>query len=345
MIFKFIQARIILFLLVFAVNAHLVQAQSVEHVQFAVFGSSVIVSYDLIGGSPDMLYTVDLFLSADAAARYQAVSPLEVSGDIGFGIHPGKGKSIKWQPCKSVNYPAASFKVNATFTPKASDNGNQKHLDDFMEMVYVEGGTFKMGCNDLADSKPIHSVSLGGYYIGKYEVTQKQWQEVMGTRPSFHAACDNCPVENVSWDDVEQYIKKLNEKSGNHYRLPTEAEWEFAARGGLQSQKFDYCGSNTLDEVAWYSSNSGGTTHPIGQKQANELGIFDMSGNVLEWCFDGFSEYQPGKRVNPVGNSQSEEYVVRGGSAKSNAKKNRSTYRQFGPRDKAYHDLGFRLAL
>jgi formylglycine-generating enzyme len=183
------------------------------------------------------------------------------------------------------------------------------------EMVEVQGGTFQMGSNDgESDEKPVHSVSVSTFYIGKYEVTQKQWRDVMGTSPSYFKNCDDCPVEQVSWDDVQEYLKKLNSKiTGKKYRLLMEAEWEYAARGGNKSNKYKYSGSNNLNELAWYETNSGNKTHPVGGKQANELGIFDMSGNVWEWCSDWLGSYSSNLAQNPTGADTGYYKVFRGG--------------------------------
>ena len=175
---------------------------------------------------------------------------------------------------------------------KAEKAEQDRIINDYVNsMVYVAGGTFTMGATNEqgsdadSDEKPIHSVTLSSYYIGQTEVTQELWEAVMGSNPSEFKGAKR-PVENVSWDDCKEFILKLNAKTGKSFRLPTEAEWEYAARGGNKSQGYKYSGSNTLSDVAWYDDNSGGTTHEVATRRANELGIYDMSGNVWEWCSD-----------------------------------------------------------
>jgi len=189
------------------------------------------------------------------------------------------------------------------------------------EMIFVKGGTFSMGSNDgEANEKPIHEVYVDDFYIGKYVVTQKHWKEIMGNNPSRFKG-DNLPVEYISWNDLQQFIKKINQKTVKHYRLPTEAEWEYAARGGKEtiheSFQTKYAGSNNIDNVAWYGyEKSGKKTQPVGTKQPNELGIYDMSGNVWEWCSDWYDKYyySNSRQNNPQGHNSGKYRILRGGS-------------------------------
>jgi formylglycine-generating enzyme required for sulfatase activity len=214
-------------------------------------------------------------------------------------------------------------------------------------MVYVAGGTFTMGCtyeqgdDCFDDEKPAHEVTLSDFYIGKYEVTQAQWKAVMETNPSRFSGCDNCPVEKISWNDVQKFIRKLNQKTGKTYRLPTEAEWEYAARGGKGSKGYKYSGSNNAGEVAWYDRSR---THPVGQKRANELVIYDMSGNVLEWCQDWYGSYSSSSQTNPKGPSSGSYRVIRGGSWGHYARGVRVSFRFYITPDIRISNLGFRLA-
>ena len=204
-----------------------------------------------------------------------------------------------------------------------------------------------MGSNDGGiDEKPVHSVTLSDFFISKTEVTQKEWKEVMGNNPSSFKG-DNLPVETVSWNDIQKFIKKLNTKTGLNYRLPTEAEWEYAARGGVKTQNSasqKYSGSNNIDEVAWYYSNLGSKTHSVGGKKANELGIYDMSGNVWEWCNDyDSSYYKNSPKNNPQGASSGSYRVYRGGCWSYSAKYCRVAFRYNNYPDYSRNFLGFRL--
>ncbi|MCR9098995.1 MAG: SUMF1/EgtB/PvdO family nonheme iron enzyme [bacterium] len=219
-------------------------------------------------------------------------------------------------------------------------------------MVRVSGGSFTMGCtseqsNCDDDEKPAHRVELSSYRIGKYEVTQAQWEAVMGSNPSKFSGCSSCPVEQVSWNDVQEFIRKLNRMTGGSYRLPTEAEWEYAARGGSRSRGYKYSGSNNLGSVGWwYDDNSGNKTHPVGKKSPNELGLYDMSGNVWEWCSDWYDSdyYSSSSGRNPKGPGRGTYRVIRGGGWINDARSCRASRRiSFSP-DYRYINLGFRLA-
>ena len=186
-------------------------------------------------------------------------------------------------------------------------------------MVAVKGGTFTMGATSeqtgaYSDESPTHLVTLSDYYIGETEVTQELWQAVMGSNPSNFTGNLQRPVEKVSWNDCQTFITKLNALTGETFSLPTEAEWEYAARGGNKAQGYLYSGSNTIGDVAWYTSNSSSTTHPVKTKQPNELGIYDMSGNVWEWCSDWYGSYSSSAQTDPVGPSSGSYRVLRGGS-------------------------------
>ena len=219
------------------------------------------------------------------------------------------------------------------------------------EMVEVRGGTFRMGGTseqgsdaDSDDEYPVHSVTLSGYYIGKTEVTQALWKAVMGSNPSRFKG-DNMPVECVSWDDCQEFIRKLNSLTSQNFRLPTEAEWEFACRGGNNSRGYKYSGSNYIDNVAWYDGISGDKTHPVATKLPNELGIYDMTGNVWEWCSDWNGKYSSGAQTNPKGPYDGSYRVVRGGSWDDNAKGCRSSNRTCNSPGYRADYLGLRLSL
>ena len=215
------------------------------------------------------------------------------------------------------------------------------------EMVLVEGGTFQMGSNDgRDDEKPVHAVSVPTFYMGKYEVTQKLWQEIMGNNPSGLKNCDNCPVENVSWDDIREFLRKLNAKTGKNYQLPTEAEWEYAARGGNKSRNYKYSGSDNPDSVAWYGYNSDSKIHPVGQKQPNELGLYDMSGNVWEWCSDWYNGnyYNSSPSLDPKGPDEGINRIMRGCSYHGTTDCLRTAFRfGSGPEGCGDCSVGFRI--
>jgi formylglycine-generating enzyme required for sulfatase activity len=219
------------------------------------------------------------------------------------------------------------------------------------KMVGVEGGTFTMGATSeqgtsdpYDDEYPTHSVTLSDFAIGETEVTQELWQAVMGSNPSYFKG-SNKPVEYVSWNDCQTFISRLNSLTGKNFRLPTEAEWEYAARGGQKSKGYKYAGSNTLSDVAWYSDNSSSTTHDVKGKQANELGLYDMSGNVYEWCQDWFGTYSSSAQTNPTGPASGSYRVRRGGGWSTDARFCRVSYRDCSTPTYYRNRLGLRLAL
>ena len=187
-------------------------------------------------------------------------------------------------------------------------------------MVGVQGGTFTMGATDEQGSDaseneyPAHEVTLSSFSIGQTEVTQELWVAVMGSNPSEITGNLQCPVDHLYWDDCQTFIEKLNQLTGRNFRLPTEAEWEYAARGGNKSQGYKYAGSNDVNEVAWHSGNSDASSHPVATKIPNELGLYDMSGNILEWCQDGYGSYSSTAQIDPVGPITGSERICRGGS-------------------------------
>ena len=252
-------------------------------------------------------------------------------------------KACPWEDC--ADYGKAILPMRAKFCPicgRPLQGNTEPSEQTFMvkgvefKMIKVEGGTFSMGATSEQSSdafdyeKPVHSVTLSDYYIGETEVTQELWEAVMGSNPSYFEGNDQRPVERVSWTDCQEFINKLNRLTGKKFRLPTEAEWEYAARGGKYSRGYKYSGSNNADEVAWYWRNSGDEylsgewdkdriiennckTHPVKTKKANELGLYDMSGNVGEWCNDRYGYYQSNSQTNPTGPSEGESRVLRGG--------------------------------
>ncbi len=261
---------------------------------------------------------------------------------------------------------------NAKLSPNWSSDATAEQkriLGELVEsMVLVEGGTFTMGAQDSNkngtnyDSKvysgesPTHRVTLSDYYIGKYEVTQEQWQAVMGNNPSEYKG-NRKPVEKVSWNECQEFVRKLQALTGLKFVLPTEAQWEYAARGGNKSQDYKYSGGNDLFSVGYFRSlykygtydddkgNSDGEVHPVGQKSPNELGLYDMSGNVAEWCQDWYEEYSRSSQTDPIGPTTGSCRVLRGGSAFVLAECCRVFSRNYGIPGYHYNYCGLRLAI
>ncbi len=238
---------------------------------------------------------------------------------------------------KSVINASADTSDNLSFTVKGVE----------FKMIKVDGGTFSMGAiKGKADEKPVHQITLSDYYIGETEVTQQLWEAVMGNNPSYWKGAA-LPVEYVNWEDCQAFIKKLNVLTGKKFSLPTEAQWEYAARGGKKSKGYDYSGSNTLDNVGWYDGNSGNRTRPVICKSANELGIYDMSGNVWEWCQDWYASgyYVSSLQTNPMGPASGAYRVLRGGSGSNRATFCRVANRGCNTPSERYSNFGLRLAL
>ena len=257
------------------------------------------------------------------------------------------------KPKPAVTKPKPAVKPKAKPAPRrnSSTANFSAELNKLINnMVYVSGGTFTMGDTSEQgsdaddDEKPTHSVTLSSYYICKYEVTQALWRAVMSSNPSNFKG-DNLPVECVSWNDCQTFINRLNSYTDRNFRLPTEAEWEFAARGGNYSRHYKYSGSNYISDVAWYDGNSGNRTHPVGTKQANELDLYDMSGNVWEWCSDWYGSYSSYSQNDPTGPNSGSNRVGRGGSWYGSAWFCRWSNRGDITPGSRYDGLGLRLVL
>ncbi len=215
-----------------------------------------------------------------------------------------------------------------------------------INMIAVEGGTYIMGDtlgegND--NERPAHKVTLNNFYISDKEITQKQWRKIMGTSPSSVKNMDFLPVDNVSWKDIQEFVAKLNQLTGKKYRLPTEAEWEYAAKGGNKSQGFRFSGSNNLSEVGVYADNSGNIPNTVGRKKPNELGIYDMSGNVWEWVQDQYYDYTEETQTNPLGTGNKTTGISKGGSWSDFSRLCRITIRKGTTFERRSADLGFRI--
>jgi formylglycine-generating enzyme required for sulfatase activity len=265
-----------------------------------------------------------------------SVGQTPFNGSLTFGNHILRIQQDykKIEKSVSISQVGGETSFNLSFvTQSASGNVN----GTIIEMVAIKGGTFQMGSKESRDEQPIHSVTINGFSIGKTEVTQAQWKSIMGSYPSNFKG-DNLPVENVSWDDVQIFIGKLNAKTGKSYRLPSEAEWEYAAG------KIDEI---SLGDYAWYDTNSNKTTHPVGTKQPNQFGLYDMGGNVWEWCNDWYEEtyYSKSQPENPKGPSTASSRVRRGGSWLDGPSYCRVAFRGNGTPVIRSYNLGFRLVL
>jgi len=291
-------------------------AQTITNVQARQEGLEIIITYDMAG----QLQSGDEIMvgySTDGGRNYKLLRT--AYGDVGKNVKPGTGREISFLVNDAVAGNNASFKVFVISAPPG--------------MVFVAGGTFQMGSNSESDEKPIHTVTISGFFMDKTEVTQAEYRKVMGKNPSNFSGCDDCPVENVSWNDANAYAQKVGK------RLPTEAEWEYAARGG---------GNNDLNTPGWYNNNSGSKTHPVAQKQPNELGLYDMSGNVWEWCSDWYNDsyyYRSSPKNDPQGSNSGSTRVLRGGGWNVNVNRCRVADRNYSYPENRVNRIGFRLVL
>lgn len=285
-------------LLVVSIIVVPITAQTFKNVRAKQDGLSITVQYDMSG----KLFRGDkvaLTYSIDNGDNYSIINQAE--GDIGPDVLPGKNNEINWLLIDNDFIIGRIINFRVVTIPEG--------------MVYVDGGQFtRIGIDDKKKEKTEHSITLGSFLMDETEVTQREYRHIMGKYASDYTGCMECPVENVSWFDAMEYAKMIGK------RLPTEAEWEFAARGGVEANReHDYSGSNKIDEVAWYLSNTE-SKQPVGKKNPNAIGLYDMSGNVWEWCADWFHDdyFQIANNENPKGPDYGTEKVVRGGSWFSN---------------------------
>ena len=235
---------------------------------------------------------------------------------------------------------------------KSQDDLTFTIKDISFTMKYVKGGSFKMGAtseqtDDAKDNEsPVHRVKVSSFYMGETEVTQDLWNAVMDNNPSYFKG-DNLPVDRIKWDDCQEFIRRLNSLSNNlyHFRLPTEAEWEYAARGGKHSNGTKYSGGSEINSVAWFADNSSKTTHSVKSKLPNELGLYDMNGNVWEWCSDWFDNYKSKKQTDPQGPTTGIYRVLRGGSWMDRAERCRVSLRNPYWPTEGPHTVGFRIVM
>ncbi len=287
-----------------------------------------------------------LFLPVVAAGQGRIEIPKKKTETVKPKPKKRKPKSKPKQQAKQQPAPTPQPVAKLTYN---SSTGELVYGTHRYRMVYVEGGTFSMGAtpeqvNPESDEKPVHRVTLSSYSIGQTEVPQWLWEAVMGSNPSYWKGA-NLPVEQVSWNDCQEFLGKLNNLTGMFFSLPTEAQWEFAARGGNRSRGYQYSGSDGLGAVAWYDDNSNSRNHEVGMKGPNELGLYDMSGNVWEWCHDWWGTYPDYSVTNPKGASTGSIRVYRGGGRRNSPWDCRVAIRYGITPDYRNYGLGFRLAL
>lgn len=352
--YKVMKNRFLVYLLLAVCSS--AYAQNVSNVAFERHDKEVTITYDL---SKDA--DIRVCVSIDGG-RYYGGYIENMAGDIGKGIKAGKEKKIivyDLPDLRLLPYEPDSNGFNASdtlirFSVEVDDGSVDIKVNNMkFRMMPVPGGTFTMGCTRPGSAKhnyeaefPTHKVTVDTFYMGKFEVTQRLWKEVMGDNPSRWTYNDSLPVEQVSWNDVQMFIARLSQMTGYRFRLPTEAEWEYAARGGNRSKGYVFPGvDGDPGSVAWYGMNSGNITHPVGRKKPNELGLHDMAGNVWEWCSDWYGEYSAEPQLNPRGPKRGDSRILRGGSLNSPSWGCTVSDRSWYQPDYGYGFHGFRLVL
>lgn len=333
------------------------QAQTISNIHFSRVNREVTLTYDL-----DKAADIRIQVSTDHGYTFGDYIE-NFSGDAGRNVQPGKQKTVLFYDLpdlRSIPYVLDTFAglcwddTNIVFNVEVDDGSvDIKINNERIRMMRVPGGTFTMGCtrpgavkHTYDESKPTHRVTVDTFYMGKFEVTQRIWKEVMDNNPSRWQYNDSLPVEQVSYQDVQIFIARLSQITGYRFRLPTEAEWEFAARGGNLSTDCVFPGANgDPGSVAWYGMNSGNKTHPVGRLKPNELGLHDMAGNVWEWCSDWYSDYTTEPQVNPRGPKRGENRILRGGCLNSPSWGCAVFDRSWYLPDHGYGFHGFRLVL
>ena len=321
-------------------------AQTVSNVVARQEGNTVVVTYSL-----DKDADISVCFSEDGGKTFSSALT-SVRGDVGPGVKAGE-RTFVWDVLEEVDRLVTTDLVFRV-VPGGMDIAFTANGVPF-RMVYVKGGIFEMGDTKeqgkaaAKNEFPVHSVTLSGFYIGQTEVTQELWEAVMGTNPSSHKSA-LCPVETVSWDECQYFLKRLNkllEKQlyGRRLVLPTEAQWEYAARGGEDAPKQKFSGGNSAGNVGWIAPQSNGETHPVMEKQPNRLGLYDMSGNVWELCSDRYGSYTSCAQENPGGASSGMYRVRRGGSFTSESSDCRVSKRMSCAQNFRDRSVGLRLAL
>ena len=350
--------RLLLFLVLSSYLLPL-RAQQVSNVAFTLRGDTLRITYSL-----DRKADICVRVALSGGPYTEPLKGLE--GAVGKGVLPGDSLTIT-----AVSLPEIRGEKAETldFLVEVDDgaklvyvplNGQQSlgaggtdRGRVMFRMMPVEGGSFTMGCtrpkgekHTYADELPTHRVTVNSFYMGQFEVTQELWKAVMGTNPSKWTGNDSLPVEQVSWNEAQIFIARLSQITGFRFRLPTEAEWEFAARGGNRSHGTVYPGAaSMLFETCWYGSNSDGHSHPVGRLRPNELGIYDMGGNVMEWCSDWMTAYSDQPQNCPQGPKHGENRILRGGCFNSPTWGCSVFERSWYLPDFGYSWCGFRLVL